>query len=384
MLDRGARDHVSMAATANVESAEQGVLIIIGGQWRIEAEQPGAEGILEKAAASAGKRVAFSTEGLTGWDSSFLVFLAKLKRGCGARGFELDTSGLPEGARRLLSLATEMSEPTGARKRAPRQRFFARVGEATERTFAGAHALLEFIGDVFLASLRLLTGRAFFRRKDFWLFLQQAGADAVPIVSMISFLVGVILSFIGAVQLSRFGAEIYVADLVGIAMTRVLGAVMTAVIMAGRTGAAYAAQLGTMQVNDEIDAIRTLGISPVEFLVLPRMLALATMLPLLTLYADLMGILGGLTVSIGILGVGRREYLRETIASVQLGQVGIGIFHAAVFGVLVALAGCLRGMQCGRSSAAVGTATTSAVVTGIVWIVLATAIITAGSNVLGL
>jgi phospholipid/cholesterol/gamma-HCH transport system permease protein len=159
---------------------------------------------------------------------------------------------------------------------------------------------------------------------------------------------------------------------------------MTGVIMAGRTGAAYAAQLGTMQVNDEIDALGTLGVSPVEFLVLPRMLALTTMLPLLTLYADLMGVLGGLAISVGMLGLGGREYLNETFTSVRLGQIGIGIFHASVFGVLIALAGCLRGMRCGRSSAAVGAATTSAVVTGIVWIVVATAVITAGCNVLGI
>jgi phospholipid/cholesterol/gamma-HCH transport system permease protein len=383
MVKSGGADHAGTAPTANVESCGDGALVQVAGQWQLEAGRPSAESILETlAAASSAKRVAFSTESLTGWDSSLLVFLAKLESGCLARGLELDRSGLPEGARRLLALAKERSERTGARRQGARQGLLAQVWEATERAFAGAGALLEFIGDVCLAYLRLFTGRVRFRRKDFLLLLEQAGADAVPITSLISFLVGVILSFIGAVQLSRFGAQIYVADLVGIAMTRVLGAVMTGVIMAGRTGAAYAAQLGTMQVNDEIDALRTLGVSPVEFLVLPRMLALATMLPLLTLYADLMGILGGVAVSVGMLGVGGREYLSETFAAVNLGQIGIGIFHGAVFGVLVALAGCLRGMQCGRSSAAVGAATTSAVVTGIVWIVVATAAITAGCNVL--
>jgi len=385
MVDGGAREHASMAATANVESTADGLLISFAGEWKLETGGPSAESIIDiVASASPVKRATFSTEGLTGWDSSLLVFLAKLENGCAARGLELDRSGLPGGARRLLALARETSERTGARRQARHGRFLMRVGEATVRTFAGAGALLEFIGDVFLASLRLLAGRARFRRKDLVLFLQQAGADAVPIASLISFLVGVILSFIGSVQLARFGAQIYVADLVGIAMARVLGAVMTGVIMAGRTGAAYAAQLGTMQVNDEIDALRTLGISPVECLVLPRMVALAAMMPLLTLYADLMGILGGLTVSVGMLGVGGRQYLTETFAAVHLRQIGIGLFHAAVFGVLVALAGCLRGMRCGRSSAAVGAATTSAVVTGIVWIVVATAIITAGCNVLGI
>ena len=188
----------------------------------------------------------------------------------------------------------------------------------------------------------------------------------------------------GAVQLMMFGAQIYVASLVGISMVRVMGAIMTGIIMAGRTGAAFAAQLGTMQVNEEIDALKTLGISPMEFLVLPRMLALVLMMPLLCLYADLMGILGGLIVGVGMLDLSAVEYFNQTKASVTLGHFWIGLFHSAVFGVLVYLAGCLRGLQCGRSASAVGDAATSAVVTGIVSIIVATAIITIICNVLGI
>jgi phospholipid/cholesterol/gamma-HCH transport system permease protein len=215
------------------------------------------------------------------------------------------------------------------------------------------------------------------------LTLQQCGIQALPIVSLISLLVGLILAFVGAVQLMMFGAQIYVASLVGIAMVRVMGAIMTGIIMAGRTGAAFAAQLGTMQVNEEIDALKTLGISPMEFLVLPRMLALTLMMPLLCLYADLMGILGGLIVGVGMLDLSAVEYFNQTKASVTLTYFWIGLFHSAVFGVLVALAGCLRGLQCGRSASAVGDAATSAVVTGIVSIIVATAIITIMCNVLG-
>jgi phospholipid/cholesterol/gamma-HCH transport system permease protein len=181
-----------------------------------------------------------------------------------------------------------------------------------------------------------------------------------------------------------FGAQIYVANLVGIAMVRVMGAVMTGIIMAGRTGAAFAAQLGTMQVNEELDALETLGISPMEFLVLPRMLALCIMMPLLCLYADLMGVLGGLIVGVGMLDISAVQYYKQTQAAIGLNNLVIGLFHSAVFGILVALSGCLRGIQCGRSASAVGQATTSAVVTGIVSIIVATAIITVMCNVVGI
>jgi len=181
-----------------------------------------------------------------------------------------------------------------------------------------------------------------------------------------------------------FGAQIFVADLVAIAMTRVMGAVMVGVIMAGRTGAAFAAQIGTMQVNEEIDALQTLGIAPMEFLVLPRMLALILMMPLLCVYADLMGILGGFIVGVGMLDITPKQYINQTINAMNLYHFFIGIVHALVFGALIALAGCLRGIQCGRSASAVGLATTSAVVTSIVAIVLATAIITILANILGI
>jgi phospholipid/cholesterol/gamma-HCH transport system permease protein len=216
------------------------------------------------------------------------------------------------------------------------------------------------------------------------LFIQQCGANALPIVSLISFLVGLILAFVGAVQLAMFGAQIFVADLVGIAMLRVMGAIMVGIVMSGRTGAAFAAQLGTMQVNEEIDALKTMGVSPMEFLVLPRMLALVVMMPLLCIYADLMGILGGLVVGVGLLDISVTQYIVQTKGALNLNHFFIGIFQAAVFGVLVALAGCLRGIQCGRSASAVGDATTSAVVTSIVAITIATAIITLGCNVLGI
>jgi phospholipid/cholesterol/gamma-HCH transport system permease protein len=239
-----------------------------------------------------------------------------------------------------------------------------------------ARDMLGFIGDACLAFVTLLQGRVRFRRSDLALLLQDCGAQALPIVTLISFLVGIILAFIGSVQLQQFGAQIYVADLVGLAMVLELGAMMTAVIMAGRTGAAFAAQLGTMRVNQEIDALTTLGISPMEFLVVPRLLALVLMVPLLTVYADLMGILGGGVISASMLDISYGAYFGRTQTALSLTAIAQGLIKSAVYGVLVALSGCLRGMHSGRSAAAVGAAATSAVVTGIVCIVVASALLT--------
>ena len=213
--------------------------------------------------------------------------------------------------------------------------------------------------------------------------LAQQVLQALGIVGLISFLVGLTLAFQSAYQLRQFGAQIYVADLVGIAMSQQMGALMVAIIMSGRSGAAFAAQIGTMQVSEEVDALQTMGLSPVEFLVLPRLLALMLMIPFLTVYADLLGILGGGFVGVTMLKLTATEYWIETKSALTLADFAKGLINGEVFGTLVALAGCLRGMQCGRSSAAVGLAVTSAVVTGIVWIVCSDAILTVIYNVLG-
>jgi phospholipid/cholesterol/gamma-HCH transport system permease protein len=231
-------------------------------------------------------------------------------------------------------------------------------------------ASLKFIGEGALAVGRFARGRATFRSIDLAAVIQECGPAALPIVTLISFLVGLILAFMGAVQLRHFGAQVYVADLVAIATAREMGCLMTGIIMAGRTGAAFAAQLGTMRVTEEIDALATIGIRPMEFLVLPRMIALVLMMPLLTLYADVLAMLGGALVGVAVLDINATQYLERTIDALTLRHVAIGVVKGGVFGVLVALSGCLRGMQAGRSAAAVGLAATSAVVTAIVLIVV--------------
>ncbi len=359
--------------------------IKITGTWKIGTEQISAEQVRQKIESNgAVKKVGFFTENLGDWDSSLLTFLMKISEYCTQQDLAFDKEGLPDGVKRLIGLATAVPERKGARKQATRDPFFNRVGESTLALWKSTIDLLSFIGEAFIAFTRFLTGKASFRPRDLGLFIQQCGVDALPIVSLISFLVGLILAFVGAVQLAMFGAQIFVADLVGIAMLRVMGAIMAGIVMAGRTGAAFAAQLGTMQVNEEIDALKTMGIAPIEFLVLPRMLALVVMMPLLCIYADFMGILGGMIVGVGMLDIGLVQYLEQTRKALNLNHLFVGIFQAGVFGVLVALAGCLRGIQCGRSASAVGDAATSAVVTSIIAIIVATAIVTVACNVIGI
>ncbi len=361
------------------------VCVHVSGSWTIDCRLPSAEQVLRRLHAQPKlKKVEFDTQDLTGWDSGFLTFLLKIKIDCDRKNIIFDKSTLPEGVQRLLDLATAVPERKGARRESLRQPFLSKVGSGFLSWLRTSGDMLAFIGETFLATLRFLTGKARFRRSDLLEFIQDAGARAFPIVSLISVLVGLILAFVGAVQLKMFGAQIYVANLVGLAMAREMGAMMAAIIMAGRTGAAYAAQLGTMQVNEEIDALQTLGISPMEFLVMPRMFALVLMMPLLCVYADLMGILGGALVGIGMLDITVSQYYQQTKSALDLTQFGIGIFKSVIFGILVALSGCLHGMQSGRSASAVGDAATSAVVTAIIWIIVADALMTVICNAIGI
>jgi phospholipid/cholesterol/gamma-HCH transport system permease protein len=359
--------------------------VILSGHWKLGGELPGADKVQQMLASRTGVRnLVFDTRDLASWDTGLLTFLVNVHTFCSQQQIRLNSDGLPEGAKKLLELASAVPEKKDARQAEERVSFLIYLGNETVNFFRSAGELLEFIGDTVIAILRLVRGQAQYRHSDLGLIMQAVGVQALPIVSLICFLVGLILAFIGAIQLKLFGAQIYVADLVGIAMVRLMAAIMTGIVMAGRTGGAFAAQLGTMQVNQEIDALKTTGISPMEFLVLPRMLALALMMPLLCLYANVMGILGGMVVGVGLLDIGFIQYYNQTVAAVGLWNLGIGLFSGTVFGVIVALAGCMRGMQCGRSASAVGEAATSAVVTAIVGIIVSTAAITLLCNFLGI
>lgn len=243
---------------------------------------------------------------------------------------------------------------------------------------------MAFVGEISVELIKLVTGRAHFLKRDLITALKQCGPQALPIITLISLLVGMILAFVGSLQLKKFGAEIYIANLVGIGMIREMGALMTAVAMTGRSGAAFAAELGSMQVNEEIDALTTFGISPTEFLVLPRLAAMILMLPLLCIYANMMGILGGAIVAISLFDLSFIQYINGVKSAVSITDVYIGLIKIVGYATLIGASSCLRGMQCGRKSTDVGNAVTSAVVTGFMLIILSDAIFTLLFNALGI
>jgi phospholipid/cholesterol/gamma-HCH transport system permease protein len=368
-----------------VQRASDGALLIeFSGTWRISRGMaPFAHVERELSATQPPGSIKLQTRDLREWDSSLLIFVSRIEELAHRNHVPVDRSGLPSGLTRLLEMAEMVPERTDALPAAAPRSWLARIGLAAIQLSKGGADFLDFLGQLAAALFNLARGRARFRAADLLEVIQQSGADALPIVSLISYLVGVILAFMGAVQLQQFGASIYVADLVGIGIVREMGAMMTAIIMAGRTGAAFAARLGTMKVTQEIDAFTTMGISPMEFLVLPRVIALILMMPLLCLYSDLLGILGGATIGAGMLNISFTSYWRETIYAVSFGDLAGGLFKATVYGVLIAYAGCLRGFQCGNSSSAVGDAATAAVVTAIVMIVTACGVFALLFHILG-
>ena len=356
-----------------IDGAGDAPRVCLSGRWDLRGTVPRYAPLAARFAQA--RRVTLTTRDLDDWDSSALTFLAALVRDCRARDVAIDDSALPDGLRRLLALAFAVPPPP-PRDLPPEPGLVAAIGQRWITMYRDLPAMVTFAGEIILSLGRFFTGRARYRKRDFFWLVEEAGARALPIVSLISFLVGTIVAYMGAVQLALFGASIYIADLVGIGVVREVAALMTGIILAGRTGAAYAAQIGTMQVNEEIDALRTLGLSPIDYLVLPRMLALVMMVPLLTLYAGIVGILAGMLIAVAVFDVGVYEYLHETLEALELKHFAVGLVKGTVYGALVAFAGCLRGMQCGRSAQAVGESTTSAVVLGILLITIAASILT--------
>jgi len=330
------------------------------------------------------RRVRFDATGLTSWDSRLVVFVSSLVADLKDRDVEVDDEGLPRGMLRLMALAAQGAGAVDASGESPRESCLVRVGLKTISVWMAFLDILSFVGEVAIGLVRVLTGKGRFRRDDFFLLLQDCGVSALPIVSLISLVIGVIFAFVGSVQLKLFGAQIYVADIVGLAMVRELGAMMTGIIMAGRTGAAFAAQLGTMQVNEEVDALTTMGLNPAEYLVAPRMIALVLMMPLLCLYADFLGIGGGMAIGVGMLDIPWVQYWHQTRGALDMTQFMHGILKSTLYGVIIAMAGCYHGMRCGRSASDVGDAATKAVVSAIVGIIIADGLIAVVTSIIGI
>jgi phospholipid/cholesterol/gamma-HCH transport system permease protein len=361
-----------MAQTPSVDIDETQRQLRIGGDWSVESLP--VRGTLREAVERNGGAWTVHVEDVGTWDARLSALLLQLTRSVESRGDHLELIGADDAQRKLLALAMatpEYKQPATSPRRflsvAALRRWLHDIGD-------GFLESLAFLGDAVRALLVTLAGRGAMRGRELIGACFQAGPNALGIIALTSVLVGMILAYLGAAQLRQFGAEIYVADLVGIGMLREMGPLMTAVVMSGRTGAAYAAQLSTMQGNEEIDAISTLGINPMEYLVAPRIIGLVCMMPLLVIFANTLGVLGGALVA-GGMGVTLLQYLSQLEGAFSFTHLTIGLCKSLVFALLIAIAGCRAGLSAERSSAAVGQATTEAVVTAIVYLIVADAAI---------
>lgn len=357
-------------------------VVTLTGDWTVSGQGRAAAGpirpILEMATAVSG--IAFDCQQLGRWDSTLLVLLVNLRREAVARAIPFDTTGLPPAAVRLLALSAE-AVPV-AKHACPAAPLLSRIGQATLDAGGEGVEVMTLVGDTLLSGSRAMRGGVRMRRVDLLDCIHEAGVAALPIVTIVNVLIGGIVAFVGAVQLRRFGADIFVADLIGVAMVREMVALMTAIIMSGRTGGAYAAHIATMLGNEEIDALRVIGIPVNEYLILPRLLALTAMMPLLYLYGCAVGIFGGFVVAVAMLNVSPHGFIDELASAVAGGQVVFGLVKSISFGSLIAIVGCRSGLRAGRSAADVGRAATTAVVTAIVGVIALDAVFAICANAL--
>lgn len=359
---------------------EHTLVVELVGDWTLASPLPRFEPLIEHRPDEADVRVVgFDASRLGKWDSSLLTFLMEGQDYCEAHDLHFDEATLPDNVARLIALSRAVPERE-TRQQDEDVSFVARFGRKGLDAYEGFLGFAAFTGQVAGSFARLLRLRVQMRWRDFWVVMQANSSGALPIATLIAFLVGVIIAFLGAVVLRRFGAEYYVSYLVSFGMLRELGALMTAIIMTGRTGAAYAAELGSMKITEEIDALHTLGLSSYDYLVLPRILVLLVTMPLLTVYADFVGILGGLAVVVALLDISPAQFVTGLLTPVALSDGLLGVFKGLVFGFTIGMSGCLRGLQTGKDASAVGRAATSAVVTGITLIILANAIIDWGAT----
>jgi phospholipid/cholesterol/gamma-HCH transport system permease protein len=305
-------------------------------------------------------------------DTSGAWLLHRLRRALESGGCLVEITGLRPEFEALLRLVSTRTAQTAITPPPPGA--LARFGRNAWRGFLGAFGLLSFLGASTAALVQALMQPKRIRWRSILHNLQTAGVAALPITGLLSFLLGIVIAYQGAEQLSRVGANIYIADLVGLSMLRELSPLITAIIIAGRSGSAYAAQIGTMKVTEEIDALRTIGIGPFDLLVLPKVLALTIALPLLTVFTDFTGVIGGMVMARAQLGVGFTTFLDRLQEAVSLTSFLIGVGKAPVFAVIIALVGCYQGFQVNGSAESVGQQTTSSVVQSIFLVILVDAL----------
>lgn len=302
-------------------------------------------------------------------DGAGEALIVELYRRSARQGFQIacrDPGGFIARTLALFSVSS-FSENPDSLDPARNTHTVVQVGQATVRTWEDACRQLAFLGELTVSGLSLLIRPGRLRLRDTMLHFERAGIDALPIILLIGFLIGLILAFLSAASLQQFGVEVYVADLIAIGLFRELGPIITAIILAGRTGSAFAAELGTMKVNEEIDALTTFGMPPIVFLALPRVIAATLVMPILSIFSTLAGLLGGLVVIVGM-SIPAVTYWNHVIASSTLTNISLGLMKAAIFGLLVGLVGCSHGLQTERTADAVGRSATAAVVGSLILI----------------
>lgn len=364
-------------AVAELRPEGKNAVLVLGGVWRITGRRPNWPALIGDTVPGT---LRLTIGDLAYRDTSLALFVHRVESWCRERQVPCELGDLPDDVRAQI----ERLEKAGltVTPHESEGNFITGLGTATLDFWKKTRQIVSFVGECVLSALYLIKRPHRFRWGDCLEEMLKCGAMALPIISLINGLVGLTLGYTGAVILRQFGADIWVADLVGLSMVREMGPVMTGIVLAGRTGAAFAAQLGNMKGNEEIDALETLGIRPIDFLVMPRMVALALMMPLLALYGNALGILGGMIVAT-TLDIPPSAYWIEMQSIVDLSDVVTGLVKASTFGILVGMAGCLRGLQAERSAAGVGQAATSAVVTGILLIIVWDAIYAVVFNLLG-
>ncbi len=320
--------------------------------------------------------------GLVALDTAGAWLLGRVVSALEAAGRPVALRGLGAGHEALLAMVR--SQPVEAAAPAAREGTLAQVGRWTWEAAREAREMVAFVGETAVAALRLLGRPSRIRWRAILHNVQSAGFEALPITGLLSFLMGVVIAYQGAVQLQRYGANIFVADLVGLAMLRELSPLLTAIIVAGRSGSAYAAQIGTMKVTEEIDALRTVGIPPADLLVLPKILALGIALPLLTVYADLLGVAGGMLMASLQLDVGYRAFLDRLEVAIRLPSFLVGVGKAPVFAAIIAVVGCFQGFQVAGDAESVGRKTTVSVVQSIFLVIVADAAFSVAFSWLGI
>lgn len=365
--------HFSWRAT----ELPEGVRIDLAGPITIEEAPALWKRLSELLENSAGKkRVQIDNSGVTAIDGACTALLVHLRSELKARSVQCEITGGSPAVRGLVDLYGGRRRPPARRARRAPLSAIEQVGQATVALFDELVAVLDFFGRLVRAAWFSLAHPRQINFRDVGLTMERAGADAVPIVMLINFLIGFVVAYQSAPQLKQFGADIFVADLVGVSMTRELAPLMTAIILCGRTGAAFAAELGTMKVSEEVDALRTLGLLPLRYLVMPRALGLLLVAPLLTLLADGVGILGGLLVGAWSLDITPAAYWGQTLKVVKLWDVFSGVLKSGVFAAAVALISCQQGLATTGGAEGVGRRTTSAVVSTLFALVLLDAVFT--------